>query len=267
MDLEQLTKHQIVLLTLLVSFVTSIATGIVTVSLMEQAPEGVTRVVNQIVEHTVEKVVPSTQGAAVISTEKTVVVKDDDLAAQSIAQVRKGIVRVVAKGSDDLVARGVITNADGAALTDKAALQQAKSDTFEAILPSGERVALEVVANGTSSPFATLKLALGTTTAVTPISFADIHKLSLGQSVIRIGGVGSDTVGTGVVASLPDAQPGEFTKVEASVSSVTPGSVLITLFGEVIGLVISAPSADSTTYISPASPAAAPEATVTVPNS
>ena len=30
MDIEHLTKHQIVLLTLLVSFVTSIATGIVT---------------------------------------------------------------------------------------------------------------------------------------------------------------------------------------------------------------------------------------------
>ena len=64
MNLEQLTKHQIVLLTLLVSFVTSIATGIVTVSLMDQAPAGVTRVVNQIVEHTVEKVIPATQSAA-----------------------------------------------------------------------------------------------------------------------------------------------------------------------------------------------------------
>ena len=34
MDLEKLTKHQTVLLTLLVSFVTSIATGIVTVGLL-----------------------------------------------------------------------------------------------------------------------------------------------------------------------------------------------------------------------------------------
>ena len=34
MNMEELSKSQIVLLTLLVSFVTSIATGIVTVSLM-----------------------------------------------------------------------------------------------------------------------------------------------------------------------------------------------------------------------------------------
>ena len=38
MDLEHLNKTQIILLTLLVSFVTSIATGIVTVSLLAQAP-------------------------------------------------------------------------------------------------------------------------------------------------------------------------------------------------------------------------------------
>src|SRR6185295_199578 len=120
MDLEKLTKHQIVLLALLVSLVTSIVTGIVSVSLMDQAPASVTRTINQIVEHTVEKVVPTTQGAATI-TEKTVVVKDDDLAAQSIASVRKSIIRIVAKGSDQLVARGVITNAKGAAITDQAA--------------------------------------------------------------------------------------------------------------------------------------------------
>ena len=58
MDIEQLNRTQILLLTLLVSFVTSIATGIVTVSLMGQAPHGITQTVNRIFERTVEKVVP-----------------------------------------------------------------------------------------------------------------------------------------------------------------------------------------------------------------
>ena len=96
MDIEHLSKHQIVLLAFLVSFVSSIVTGIVTVTLLGQAQTGVTKTINQIVERTVQTVVPATQGAAATTvTQKTVVVKDDDLTAQSIASVQKSIVRIV----------------------------------------------------------------------------------------------------------------------------------------------------------------------------
>ncbi len=242
MDLEHLTKHQIVLLTLLVSFVTSIATGIVTVSLMDQAPEGVTRVVNQIVEHTVETVVPATQGAAPITvTEKTVVVKDDDLAAQSIATVQKGIIRIVTKGGNTLLARGVITSAAGGALTDRAALVASGARNFEAILASGERmpVSIEALSENTS-PVVEVQVAVGTSTGFQAVTFADPAKLALGQSVIRIDGISADTVGSGVIAMLPSPSSEDTTRmVQASVVSSMPGAVLITLFGEIIGIVTS----------------------------
>ncbi|TSC69610.1 MAG: hypothetical protein G01um101456_97 [Parcubacteria group bacterium Gr01-1014_56] len=235
MNLEQLTKHQIVLLMLLISFVTSIATGIVTVSLLGQTPS-VTRVVNQIVERTVEKVVPSAQSAAAVTTtEKTVVVKDDDLAAQSIAKVQKSMVRITLPGSDFLVARGVIIAADGTTLTDRSALEASLGSSFEAILSSGERVAATPRSGAaTSSAILILDLAVGTSTGFAPATLADSKKLVLGQSVIRIGGKGADTVGAGVVATLPGRDTPEF--IAASVSSATPGSVLITIFGDIIGL-------------------------------
>jgi hypothetical protein len=192
-------------------------------------------VVNQIVEHTVEKVIPSTQGAAVATTEKTVVVKDDDLAAQSIATVQKGMVRITTKGGDLLVARGVIIDAKGRALTDKASLMAAGTDSFEAILPTGERVAaVPEASSATTSALVVLNLAVGTTTGWKPVPLADQKKVSLGQSVIRIGGKGADTVGSGVIATLPTAEAPDL--IASSVSSATPGSVLMTLFGEVIGL-------------------------------
>jgi membrane-bound inhibitor of C-type lysozyme len=235
MDLEQLTKHQIVLLTLLVSFVTSIATGIVTVSLVNQAPPSVTRTINQIVEHTVEKVVPATQGAtaaaATTVTERTVVVKDDDLAAQSIAKMQQSLARITQKGSDLLLTRGVIVSGSGTAYADREALGATRQ--LEAILADGKRYPVVLRPFVRGQTIAVLDIAVGTSTGFTAAPLADLSKVQLGQSVIRIGGGGSDTVGMGVVASLPDSHAG---LIESSVSSATPGSVLITLFGEVVGV-------------------------------
>ena len=58
MDIKDLNKTQLILLALLLSFVTSIATGITTVTLMEQAPSSVTIPITRIIKQTVEKIVP-----------------------------------------------------------------------------------------------------------------------------------------------------------------------------------------------------------------
>ncbi len=261
MDLEKLTKHQILLLTLLVSFVTSIATGIVTVSLMDQAPEGVTKIINQVVERTVETVVPSTQGAAV-ATEKTVVVKQDELVPQSIATVQKSIVRIVARGSDQLIARGIIIDSKGTTITDGPALAAGQVNQFEAILPSGARVPAKPRGD-LKSEIVQVDLTLGTSTGFVPAKFADSAKLTLGQTVLRIGGIGSDSVGEGVVAALPTDTTKDV--IYASVSSATPGSVLITIFGEVIGMNTSTHATDQSAYKIISLPAA-PTVTNTTPN-
>jgi len=57
--MKELNKSQLILLALLISFVTSIATGISTVTLMQQMPPSVTTPINKIVRQTVEKIVPS----------------------------------------------------------------------------------------------------------------------------------------------------------------------------------------------------------------
>lgn len=58
MDVKDLNKSQLILLAILLSFVTSIATGITTVTLMQQAPASFTVPVTRIVRETVEKIVP-----------------------------------------------------------------------------------------------------------------------------------------------------------------------------------------------------------------
>ena len=78
MNLNELNPTQIILLTLLISFVTSIATGIVTVSLVNQAPPVVTDTIHKVYEKTIEKIVPSEQKATVIENNKTIIVSDED---------------------------------------------------------------------------------------------------------------------------------------------------------------------------------------------
>lgn len=66
MTIEDLSKTQLLLLTILVNFVTAIATAVLTVSLLDQAPPYVTQTVNQIVERTVETVATGTPIASIV---------------------------------------------------------------------------------------------------------------------------------------------------------------------------------------------------------
>ncbi len=61
MDIKDLDKKQLILLTLLITFVVSIATGIVTVSLMNQMPKSVPYTVNNVIQRTIEKVTTVTE--------------------------------------------------------------------------------------------------------------------------------------------------------------------------------------------------------------
>ncbi|MEK7563979.1 MAG: hypothetical protein AAB510_00200 [Patescibacteria group bacterium] len=59
MDVKDLNKSQLILLAILLSFVTSIATGITTVTLLQQAPTSVSIPITRVVRETVEKIVPT----------------------------------------------------------------------------------------------------------------------------------------------------------------------------------------------------------------
>ena len=103
MNIDDLSKSQLLLLTLLVNFVMSIATGIVTVSLMQQAPPAIAQTVNRIVEHTIETVATTTpkgQTAAVAVVQKTVVVNDTELVAEAIKNFTPSVVRIYTDGTD-----------------------------------------------------------------------------------------------------------------------------------------------------------------------
>ena len=152
MDIEKLTKSQIVLLTLLISFVTSIATGIVTVSLMQQAPPTVAETVNRIIEHTIEAATstPRSQTATVVQ-QQTVVVNEADLVAQAVKAISPSIVRIYSDGSDQpqFLGLGVVVDASGTVAADIGALGDRADATVET--ESGTDVRSFVTSRDTSS--------------------------------------------------------------------------------------------------------------------
>ncbi|MFH1608865.1 MAG: hypothetical protein ABH951_02510 [Patescibacteria group bacterium] len=58
MDIKDLNKAQLVMLLVLITFVVSIATSIITTSLMQEAPASVSLPINRVIRETVEKIVP-----------------------------------------------------------------------------------------------------------------------------------------------------------------------------------------------------------------
>ena len=262
MELEELNKTQIVLLTLLISFVTSIATGIVTVTLLDQAPQGVTRTINRVVERTIERVVPAeNSGKEIIEREVTIVVKENDLISESIEQNSRNVVRLhrVIRNigglvfDDDgflslgtFVGIGIVATAEGLIFIDSALMADNDNKDIIVRLSTGERLLGIVVDKSEENSFTLVQVPLPEDGSIhlRPATFTTDGSLKLGQTVISLSGEERTSVSIGIISSLiisDESEEGE-TKLDTIVTNITTrvlvGSPLINIFGEVIGVKI-----------------------------
>ncbi len=217
--MEHLTKQQIVLLTLLVSFVTSIATGIVTVSLMDQTSTGITQTINQIVEKTIEKVSTATA------------VNVGDQTVQIVEQVSKSIVRIKPYGGDaqSVTGLGLVISKEGVILTDKANI--APSGGSVAIFQSGEEFPIQVIQSQINGDivFATADIPAKKKNVISPLSFSS--SIKLGEAVMTLSGKDLDILRQGIIGKVGTSS------IETSISSIDImiGSPLFSRDGEVLG--------------------------------
>ena len=253
MDLEELSKSQIILLTLLVSFVTSIATGIVTVSLMDQAPPTIAQTVNRIVERTVEKMVPSPTGqaaAATVTTEKTVVVKESDLIADAVAKMTPSLVRLFDGVGKDatFLGLGIIVSVGGDVFVDASSLGAMNEVVLT--LSDGSQIMAEVSTSTPHAGVALLRAATSTTEGkpahFTPASIS-VARPVLGQSVVVLSGKNIPRVTDGLVTALIPRADNEDAIIDTSISAdfVTGGSPLVSTEGALIGVSTSISRASS----------------------
>jgi S1-C subfamily serine protease len=244
--MEELTKQQIVLLTLFVSFVTSIATGIVTVSLMDQAPAGVTQTINRVVERTIERVVEP-NAAAVVQTVQPATTQD--VVAEATAKALKSVVRITRtpQRSETSVNEGfgIIVDATGKVATDKGVT--IGSGTYHLVFPDGTIKDAQIIgaAQGSDIAFLTPVYEQGETVKTyTPVKFAAPALFKLGQATVMIGGLSDIEVHRSIVQTL-GRPPTAATSTDVSVASITidldnryseMGSSLFNLSGEFMGI-------------------------------
>ena len=190
MDIKDLNKPQLILLAVLLSFVTSIATGITTVTLMQQAPVSVTTPINRVVQQTIEKI-QQVEGKTVT---QTVIVKEEDLVVDAIAKNKSAVFSITKDGTDEnfspievSAGRGFAISKDGIIVTDGAlvyggGVYYVKNDSgkFKADFISRDKAGFSFLKigdplDGKSKPVFTVP------------AFGDLSKIKTGQKIIVLG--------------------------------------------------------------------------------
>jgi len=253
--MEHLTKQQIVLLTLLVSFVTSIATGIVTVALMNQAPVGVVQTINKVVERTIQTVTTQPQEIQTVVKE-TVLVNPEDQIVSAVAKNSKSVIRIYRTNTDPssginsmvFVGLGGVVSDDGMVVTDNSLISE--GGKYFTNISSDKLLDLSILRAVGGEQVAILKIKNDEKNSITfhKVSISK-EDLKLGQTVIYLGGETKDSVSTGIISGLTakEIKPADgststpaitkISSIETSIpSNLISGGLLLNLSGELVGI-------------------------------
>lgn len=233
---------------LLISFVSSIATGIVTVTLMQQAPQSITQNINRVVERTIERVIPL-KGPSVSETK---IVKEEDLIVAAIEDASRSMVRIIAgvdtasSAAGDYLGEGAFISEDGLIVTDSVVAldpgqvyvgKTADDQTFTLSWLVDKRgfSLLKIIPKDKDKPAPTF----------VPVTFGDSDQVKVGQTVFSLGDSAASGIVSGLVYEAVQDASTTTPKTLKTLSYIrsstnqrdTSGSVVMTLDGSVAGIV------------------------------
>ena len=251
MNLEDLTKTQLLLLSLLITFVSSIGTTIITTSLLASAPLSITQTINRVVERTVEKVVPG----AVQTKEIQVIVKEDDLVVEAVSKNKNSLATLVLGSiststplSDRVsLGSGFFVSDDGLFVTDRALLIP-EAENYSLVLSDESVVPVSLLVNtGRSLAFFKPK---EDKKEIKPkvfqkVSLAKRSDTKLGQKVVALA-VGGERITSGTISQFKISEIAETEnspkqeKITFRISGISSGEdsgfPIVNLDGSVVGI-------------------------------
>jgi hypothetical protein len=254
--MEDLTKEQLILVALFISFVTSIATGIVTVSLMQQAPSSVVAPVEKIIEHTVEKAASATPSSSAAVSQALPVqssVASEDQIVSAVSRAEKGLVRIQDVKNGVFAGLGIIVKSmhgpliSGASTVIVADASNFSSDGTYALSGAGtSTIPLSIIARNENYKLAFFAPTATSTVLKGAVAIGNPDSLRLGQTVIALSGQDHDIISKGIVTSL-DTMPGTTTisYIESDAIAGLTGAPLVTVDGSVVGFETSSATLES----------------------
>lgn len=261
--MEDLNNRQMVLLTMFTSFVVSIATGIITVAMLQEAPPILTQTVNRVVERTIERVVtgsstPERPIPAPIVTnvtkEVTVYAKEDDLVVAAVEKNQPRIARIYAADaatSSDPLAIGFVISRDGLIVSETKSLlgDASLKDVYRIVIGSKQYTAAPMPnQEDTKKPVYFLKIGdLTPGETLDAVSFGRGGEQKLAQTVVVLGGVSGDGVFKTTLSKLryvkndSTSTPPLLVGVETlpRIPDENLGGLVVNLDGQAVGVVVS----------------------------
>lgn len=242
-QMEDLTKHQLILLVLLITFVTSIGTGIITFTLLQEAPVEVTQNINRVVEKTIERVVPMEGQPEKVVT--TVVVNEEDRVLDAIAKNEKSIVRLKTIGADGttevFAGMGLVIGSNGNIVTDLRNYNKALSYSILFYDDKTISAGRAYVDSAHGLVFIQAPLQKNDTSKYTfyPATFGNSDLLKIGQTLVAISGKESNAASIGRIRQLDMSEDKK--TIQSIISDIpitrsSPGSPAINLSGEIVGM-------------------------------
>ncbi len=223
--MDALSKHQLILVALLVSFVTSLATGIVTVSLMDQAPDSVTRTITQVIQKTVADAAGATSTAAI-----SIAVSDQ--VADATAAVVPSIVHLREGAAGRIAGLGLVVSSAGVIIADKTMIDNLNEP--QAIYADGEAIPVSIVRFQVQGDIAFLMPMRPITQAARPVSFGEAPRL--GASVWSLYGSTTYALSQGIVSQIDATNPIPDIQTSISSANIIPGAPLFDALGSVVGI-------------------------------
>ncbi|PJE64460.1 MAG: hypothetical protein COU90_03365 [Candidatus Ryanbacteria bacterium CG10_big_fil_rev_8_21_14_0_10_43_42] len=269
--MEDLTKAQLIWLVLLVSFVTSLSTVTVTVSLLEAMPSKPSS--QTILQRVVDRVTTPTQHTDASSEKDTiVVVSEEDRVVAVVEEASPAVVSIIATRDlpsfehvlidpfSDLFSNfnpeikeqeigrgsGFITSSDGTIITNRHVVADTEA-AYTVILNNGASYHATVMARDPIHDIAILNIDAQN---LPFISLGNSSDIKIGQSIIAIGnalGQFQNTVSVGVISGTGRTVtanggingPSDLQRVIQTDAAINPGNSggpLLNLRGEVIGI-------------------------------